>query len=94
MSQLCRQYGISRKTGYQRVARFVAEGRAGLHDRSHARHHQAHAVSQAREAAVLGVRHAHPYWGARKVRAWLQRREPAQAWPAARRSGSCCSATA
>jgi transposase InsO family protein len=80
---LCRQYGISRKTGYQRVARYDAEGRAGMEDRSHARHHQAHAVSASVEREVLRLRGAHPYWGPRKLRAWLQRATPTQVWPAA-----------
>jgi len=83
MSRLCRRYEISRKTGYVWVARYETDGWVGLQERSHARHHQAHAVSAAVATAVLGLRRAHPSWGARKVRAWLQRQAPTQRWPAA-----------
>ena len=33
-SELCRQFGISRKTGYKRVNRFAEYGYEGLGDRS------------------------------------------------------------
>jgi transposase InsO family protein len=83
VAALCRQFGISRQAGYERITRFRAEGAAGLQDRSHARHEQAHAVSAAVEGQVLGLRGTHPSWGPRKLRAWLQRQAPTQAWPAA-----------
>ena len=38
MSELCRQFGISRKTGYQVLARWRLEGPSGLAERSHAPH--------------------------------------------------------
>jgi putative transposase len=81
-SHLCQRYGISRRTGYQWVARHQADGPAGLVDRSHARHHQPQAVSAAVDAAVVAVRGAHPFWGPRKLRAWLDWHEPGIAWPA------------
>ena len=34
MTTLCERYGISRKTGYKLVARYDAEGAAGLDERS------------------------------------------------------------
>ena len=45
MSVLCRVYGISRKTGYQLVARYAAEGPLGLLDRSRAPHHHPQAIT-------------------------------------------------
>jgi transposase InsO family protein len=88
MSRLCRRYAISRKTGYQVVARFEAEGWAGLAPRSHAPHEPAHVVSAAVHAQVLALRGAHPYWGARKLRATLQQQAPGQVWPAASTVGA------
>jgi hypothetical protein len=38
MAELCREFGISRKTGYKWVARYNAEGPSGLDDRSRAPH--------------------------------------------------------
>ena len=83
VAALCRQCGISRQAGYERIARFREEGVAGLRDRSHARHAQAHAVSAAVEAQVLALRARYASWGPRKLRAWLQRQAPTAAWPAA-----------
>lgn len=83
MSQLCRDYGISRKTGYKWLGRFLSEGCLGLQELSRARHNQPRAVSGEIEEAVLEARAAHPFWGPRKLRVWLGRREPATQWPCA-----------
>jgi transposase InsO family protein len=73
-SALCRRFGISRKTGYKWLARHRDEGDAGLVDRSRRpRHHPAQTPPEL-EAAVLAVRTAHPAWGGRKIKAWLERR--------------------
>ena len=42
MAQLCRHYGISRKTGYKIVARWLQQGADGLRDRSRAPHAALH----------------------------------------------------
>ncbi len=39
VSELCRRYGISRKTGYKWLTRYEAHGPAGLTDRSRRPHH-------------------------------------------------------
>ena len=88
MSELCRRFGISRKTGYKVLGRYAAEGPSGLRERSHAPHQQAQAVPAAVQHAVLAARRAHPTWGPRKLRAWLARRQPADAWPAASTIGT------
>ncbi|WP_457418959.1 IS481 family transposase [Roseateles sp. P5_E7] len=66
---LCRQFGISPKTGYKWLNRF--EAAAGdvqaLHDR-HRRPLSSPARScDAVEQAVLALRRAHPAWGGRKI---------------------------
>jgi transposase len=38
MSELCAEFGISRRVGYKWLARYRAQGAAGLHDRSRAPH--------------------------------------------------------
>lgn len=88
MSALCRGYGISRKTGYQLVARYAAEGPVGLQDRSRAPQHHPQAITPAVRAVLLALRSAHPYWGPRKLRARLQAQHPTQAWPAASSVGA------
>ena len=88
MSDLCRHFGISRKTGYKWWQRYVDGGVAGLADLSRAPLRNPRAVDPARIAAILAVRHRHPTWGPRKVKAWLERHQAAIAWPAASTIGA------
>jgi putative transposase len=88
IAELCRQYGVSRKTGYKWIARYEAEGLAGLEDRSHAPNDCPHRISESVRHQVLAVRRAHPTWGPRKVRAWLEDRAPRRYWPAASTIGT------
>src|SRR5688500_7211686 len=67
MTDLCAQYGISRDTGYKWVARFEAEGPAGLHDRSRRPHASPRATAQAEVQALLEARRRHPRWGPKKL---------------------------
>ena len=83
VSELCRHYGISRKTGYKWFHRHRCEGVTGLADRSRAPLHHPQAMGAAVEAAVLEVRQRYPSWGAKKIRAHLARHAPACRWPAA-----------
>jgi len=80
---LCARYGISEKTGYKWRARFLAEGPAGLVDRSHAPHTCPHRIPAELEALLLAERTTHPTWGARKLRAVLVTAAPTLPWPAA-----------
>lgn len=88
MAALCRDYGVSRKTGYKWLARYRAEGLLGLRDRSRAPHGHPRAVPEEVVAAVLSVRQRHKRWGPRKVRAWLVARHPGIDWPAASTIGA------
>ncbi len=71
ISQLCRRFGISRKTAYKWLARAQSGEAEALADRSRRPHHSPLQTEPAVEAAVVGVRTAHPTWGGRKIRAWL-----------------------
>src|SRR4051794_41877495 len=68
MSELCRQFGISRKTGYQVLARWRSEGVSGLAERSHAAHSSPHALSKCVREAVVALRRARPTGGPKKVK--------------------------
>jgi putative transposase len=83
MAELCRRFGVSRKTGYKFVERFAAEGAAGLCDRSHAALRHPYAVSEAIEQRIIELRGEHPFWGPRKLRARLRMVDRTLAWPAA-----------
>jgi transposase InsO family protein len=72
MAQLCRRYGISRKTGYKWLGRYREQGRLGLADQSRRPHHSPKRTPATMEERILTVRDAHPAWGGRKVAARLQ----------------------
>jgi transposase InsO family protein len=72
LSELCRRFGISRKTGYKWRARYAQAGPAGLVDHSRRPQRSPGQTAPAVEAAVVALRAAHPRWGARKLRRLLQ----------------------
>ena len=74
ISELCRRFGISRKTGYKWLKRYQAEGESGLADRSRRPHHSPRRSSTEVEAAVVSVRETYPAWGGRKIKAYLERK--------------------
>ena len=54
MAALCRRYGVSRKTAYKWLHRFLAGGVEGLKDRGRAPKHHPNEVCEEVEAAILG----------------------------------------
>jgi transposase InsO family protein len=84
MAELCARFGISRKTGYKWLARYDAEGRAGLHDRSRRPHTSPQRIDEETAALLAAARTAHPSWGPRKLLQYLAPRHPEMdTWPAA-----------
>jgi transposase InsO family protein len=71
ISEGCRRFGISRRTGHKWLSRYKAEGVAGLEDRSRAPHRVTYATASAVELALVALRRQHPYWGVRKLRQLL-----------------------
>jgi len=88
MAELCRDFGITRKTGYKWLERYQAAGMEGLRDQSRAPLYQALALSQEDEQRVVEVRLEHRYWGARKIRAYLEREGTSERIPAVSTIGS------
>src|SRR3974377_1222349 len=78
----CRGFGISERTGHKWLARFAHEGEAGLVDRPHTPHTCAHQLAPSLAEAILALRHEHPTWGPRKLRAYLGWKRPTIPWPA------------
>lgn len=81
LSALCREFGISRKTGYKWIDRFLSDGPVGLFDQSRAPHHHPEAVGREIEARILCLRERYPRRGPRKLRAWLEAHCPETPWP-------------
>lgn len=78
MASLCREFGISRKTGYKIVERYEECGLAGLTDRARRPHRYANQLPEQIEAAVVAAKREKPSWGARKIRERLLRRLPSE----------------
>jgi Integrase core domain/Homeodomain-like domain len=74
MAELCREFGISRKTGYKIFDRDQECGIHGLTDRSRRPFRYANQLPFQVENYILNVKHEHPSWGARKIRERLFRR--------------------
>lgn len=83
MAELCRRYEISRETGYKWIRRYERSGTAGLQDLSRVPHWHPNQIPVAMESKILELRRKHMSWGARKLRAFLQREHERVRWPAA-----------
>ena len=68
MAELCREFGISRKTGYKIFDRYQACGMQGLTDRSRRPYRYANQLPFQVENYILNMKREHPSWGARKIR--------------------------
>jgi len=82
MTELCRRFGISRKTGYKLLDRYESEGAEALRDRSRAPHRHPNQTAPSLEGAILRVRKRQPTWGSKKILAVLEREWDAEELPA------------
>lgn len=82
VTDLCREYGISRKTGDKFKQRFKRLGVAGLADQSRAPKVIPHRTPPELVDIIVGARRQHPTWGGKKLKDVLERRL-ARALPAA-----------
>lgn len=67
ITDLCVDFGISRKTGHKYLQRYEASGRVGLNDRSRRPKGCPFTTGAAVEALILKERRKHPTWGAKKI---------------------------
>src|SRR6476661_4903030 len=74
MVELCREFGISRKTGYKIFDRYQESGLEALTDRSRRPWRYGNQLPQQVESAILTLKREKPHWGARKIRERLLRR--------------------
>jgi len=76
MARVCREFGISRPTGYKIFSRYQDLGYQGLLDRSRRPYRHANQLPFQLERAIVRLRSEHPSWGAAKIRAKLVRNFP------------------
>lgn len=82
VSEICRLFGVSRKTGYKWIARFEQDGAEGLKSHSRAALVHPNAVDTQLVAMLLATRRRHDDWGPQKLLAYLGTRHPQRHWPA------------
>jgi transposase InsO family protein len=83
VTDLCHEYGISRPTAYKWIKRYNEVGPEGLLDISRRPHGCSHATALELQNEILALRKRFPSWGARKLKARLEKMNPNVVWPAA-----------
>ena len=74
MSDVCREFGISRKTGYKIFDRYREHGLEALTDRSRRPVRYANQLPPQVEQLIVAAKQEKPHWGARKIHELLVRR--------------------
>src|SRR6266540_2472856 len=74
MTDVCRDFSVSRKTGYKIFDRYKEHGLAALSDRSRRPVRYANQLPQQVESLIVRLKGEKPHWGARKIRELLVRR--------------------
>ncbi len=82
MAAICREFGISRKTGYKIFNRYKDCGLEGLQDRSRRPIRQANRLPFQIERTIVKIKRDKPSWGALKIRDRLIRKYPSIKPPA------------
>ena len=82
ITDLCEQFGISRKTAYKHLERYALQGLAGLQPRSHCPHTYPQATDETVLAMILAERRQHRTWGPKKLRRVLELKHGLKAPPA------------
>jgi putative transposase len=73
MAVLCREFDISRTTGYKIFSRYKGCGLQGLTDRSRRPYRHANRLPFQIEKLIVQLRREHPTWGAPKIREKIRR---------------------
>ena len=74
MTDVCRDFGVSRKTGYKIFDRYKEHGLSALSDRSRRPVRYANQLPQQVESLIVRLKAEKPHWGARRIRELLVRR--------------------
>jgi len=87
ITELCDLYGVSRKTAYKWIDRYLRHGPAGIEERSRRPLSSPNQTSQEIVNAILEARQRHPSWGGKKLLTLLHKRYPR--WDLPARSTVC-----
>lgn len=81
LAVLCREYGISRVTGYKLWNRYQEEGTRAVFNRSRAPHRHPNQTPFEIEQLIVRLKREKPYWGAPKIRELVGNRYPTVTLP-------------
>jgi transposase InsO family protein len=82
VSELCRRHGISRDTFYVWRKRWTSGDPRWFEEQSHAVLHCPHRAPDRLIEQIVRTRRSFPHFGPKKIKAWLERTAPDEAWPA------------
>jgi transposase InsO family protein len=82
ITDLCREFGISRKTGHKILKRFREGSYAALEDQGRAPKRIPHRTPPEIRALILSAKRRHASWGPKKLKAWLERKNEGLELPA------------
>ncbi len=83
MTDVCEEFGISRKTGYKWLNRYLVHGLAGMHELSRRPLNSANRIEEWVEKLVIRERRRHRKWGPKKLRDVLAKKYELERIPAA-----------
>lgn len=81
MTNLCKLYKVSRKTGYKWHKRFLELGEAGLFDSSRAPHNPRRIFTDEHIEQAVDLKLKYRTWGPKKILAKLSKEYPEVSWP-------------
>ena len=73
---ICREFGVSRKTGYKWLERYDTLGVAGLVDQPRVAEAHPRWLTDAAVDAIIEARKDHPHWGPKKLQVWMCKSRP------------------
>lgn len=82
MSDLCREFGISRKTGYKFLRRYQDDGPKGLEDLDRRPYSNPRRLNELVVNELLELKKRKPNWGSAKIRELFRRKHPDLPLPA------------
>lgn len=88
MTDVCEEFGISRKTGYKWLNRYRVHGLAGMHELSRRPLNSANRIEEWVEKLVIRERRRHRKWGPKKLRDVLAKKYELERIPAASTIGN------
>jgi putative transposase len=91
IAQVCRDFGVSRKTAYKWLQRYSEDGPSGLESRSTRPHGNRRSPPDEIVRAIVDGRRSHPTWGPRKLRTWMLAKDPSLQLPSASTMGNLLS---